>query len=284
MLGGRSRARKDWELVEQNVELGGHARVARGAQASAQFGTGRLDAEQVQQRALWIKGRKHIRRNDLFAAGECHARHATIALGDGGDLCARANLGTEAARSIGDCADECTWAANGNNGFARCATVGAVTRDAVKEERCAGAWRDWPAGVVARAAPRNECLKVVVVDVLVDEVSRRHWEHAQNLATIALFEASERRAEGEACEQFSDRLAAVKIWRNAVEDLLKVGADAAHAAVELQVARGDLLAVRTSGEFGGGALRIAPEGNGGAVRWVRREVARLRLHELHLPL
>ena len=125
---------------------------------------------------------------------------------------------------------------------------------------------------------------MVVVDVLVDEVSRRHWEHAQNLAAVALFEAGERRAEGEACKQFGNRLTTIKIWWNAVEDLLKVGADAAHAAVELQVARSDLLAVRTSGEFGGGALRVAPEGDGGAVRWVRREVARLWLHELHLAL
>ena len=113
---------------------------------------------------------------------------------------------------------------------------------------------------------------------------RRHWQHAQNLATVALFEAGERRAEGEACEQLGDRLAAVKVWRDTVEDLLEVGADAAHATIELQIARGDLLAVWSGGEFGGGALGVAPEGDSGAVRWVRREVARLGLHELHLAL
>ena len=125
---------------------------------------------------------------------------------------------------------------------------------------------------------------MLVVDVLIHQVRRRHWEHAQDLATVALFEAGERRAEGEACEQLSDRLAAVKIWRNAIENLLEVGANAAHAPVELQVTGRNLLAVRTRGEFGGGALGVAPQGDRGAVGWMRREVACLRLYELHLAL
>ena len=125
---------------------------------------------------------------------------------------------------------------------------------------------------------------MVVVDVFVDEVGRRHGQHAQNLAAVALFKATERRAEGEAGEQLGNRLTAVKIGRNAVEHLLKVGTDAAQSPIKLQVAGGDLLAVRARGEFGGGALGVAPEGDGGAVRWVRREVARLRLNKLHLAL
>ena len=48
LLGGRPCAREGWQLVEQDVELGGDARVARGAQASAQLWAGRLHAEQVQ--------------------------------------------------------------------------------------------------------------------------------------------------------------------------------------------------------------------------------------------
>ena len=55
LLGGGARAREGRELVEQDIELGGDARVARGAQASAQLWAGSLYAEQVQQRALWVK-------------------------------------------------------------------------------------------------------------------------------------------------------------------------------------------------------------------------------------
>ena len=125
---------------------------------------------------------------------------------------------------------------------------------------------------------------MVVIDVLVDEVGRRHGEHAQNLTTVALFETTERRAEGEACEQFGNRLTAVEIWRDAVEDLLKVGADATQSPIELQVAGGCFFTIGACSEFGGGALGIAPQGNGGAVGWVRREVACLRLNELDLAL
>ena len=122
-----------------------------------------------------------------------------------------------------------------------------------------------------------------VAHILTHQVDRRHGEHAQDLATVALCKAGERRAIGEAREEFGNRLAAVEIRRNAVEHLLEVGADAAQSTVELEVPLRELIAAATCGELLRRLLWIAPEGERPAVG-VRRKGADLGLDELHAPL
>ena len=73
--------------------------------------------------------------------------------------------------------------------------------DAVEEERCAGAGRHRADGVVDRSAPGEHRDEVFVAHVLAHQVDRRHREHAQDLSTVPLFEAGERRAIGEAGEK-----------------------------------------------------------------------------------
>ena len=84
---------------------------------------------------------------------------------------ARANLCAESARRIGECGGERARSTNGDDRLSRCPAVCAVTRDAVEEHRCGGAWAHWANGVVDCAAPGEECEQVLVVlDVLAHEI------------------------------------------------------------------------------------------------------------------
>ena len=106
---------------------------------------------------------------------------------DGNNLCASAHLGAESARRIGECRSERARSTDRHNRLPRRATIGAVAGDAVKEHGGGGPWAHWANGVVDGAAPGEHREQVfVVLDVLAHKVCGRHWEDAQDLATVAL--------------------------------------------------------------------------------------------------
>ena len=109
-------------------------------------------------------------------------------LRNGDRLCAGANLGAEAARRIGECRGERARSADRHNSLPRRATIGAVASNAVEEHGGGGPWAHWTNGVVDGTAPGEHREKVfIVLDVLTHKVCGRHWEDAQDLATIAFF-------------------------------------------------------------------------------------------------